>query len=159
MSRFPYGFSSGFDDFFADPFLTSPMPLLQNFDHTPSMVLKHSSPCYEIHEDEKQFMISVDVPGVKASDMKVQVEHGGKLLRLSGGRKVKDGNQVTESRFEKSFTIGSDIDVNKMKANLSDGVIVVTAPKDLELKKVQQIVITQEPHAELEATKDIKKIG
>jgi HSP20 family molecular chaperone IbpA len=36
---------------------------------------------------------------------------------------------VSESRFDKRFTIGDDIDVSKITANLENGVLTVTAPK------------------------------
>ena len=38
-------------------------------------------------------------------------------------------NQVSESRFDKRFTIGDDIDTTKISANLENGVLTVTAPK------------------------------
>lgn len=88
----------------------------------------------------------MDVPGLKPEDMTVQIEQNGRVLRLSGGRKVKKENEVMETRFEKSFTLGKEIDTSKITANLANGIMVVTAPKDPSKKeKVVKIPITHEP--------------
>ena len=108
------------------------------------MVLRRSSPGYEIHEDDNKFQLSIDVPGVKAADMKVQVEQGGRLLHLTGGRRVqKEGGSVTETRFDERFTLAENVDATKITANLADGVLVVTAPK--KVIEPTKIVITEGP--------------
>lgn len=47
---------------------------------TGSMVLRRTSPCYEVTENEKEFQLSVDLPGVKANDVHVELEEGGRVL-------------------------------------------------------------------------------
>jgi len=136
----------GFDDFFSvSPFAsgTNFSPFLTNLESHADAVLRRSSPCYEITEDDDKFRLAVDVPGVKASDMTVQLEHGGRVLRLWGGRKVERAGQVTETRFEKSFTIDQTVDASKITANLADGVLIVTAPKNPVQTDVLKIPITQ----------------
>ena len=126
---------SGFDEFFApSPFFKDPfedfMPVLRNFNRNQAgMTLRHSSPGYEINETDNEVQIAIDVPGCKPSDMTVQLEEDGRILRLSGGRKVTKEGQVTETKFEKRFTIGDTIDTANIAADLSDGVLVVKAPK------------------------------
>jgi len=145
---------AGFDDFFApsplfknDPFFQDWMPVLRNLDRSgvaDDMVLRRSSPGWEINESETEYQIAIDVPGVKASDMTIQLEDDGRVLHLTGGRKVTRGGQTTETKFEKRFTIGENVDAASMTANLSDGVLVVKAPK---LQKVEpepmKITITE----------------
>lgn len=134
------------EDFFGMPTrpLYSPMPLMRSLDS--DAILRHSSPGYEIHEDESKFELSMDVPGLKPEDMTVQIEQNGRVLRLSGGRKVEKENEVMETRFEKSFTLGKEIDTSKITANLANGIMVITAPKDPSKKeKVVKVPITHEP--------------
>ena len=107
------------------------------------MVLRRSSPGYEVHEDDDKFQLSIDVPGVKAADMKVELEQGGRLLHLSGGRKVQKGDSVTETRFDERFTLAENVDATKITANLADGVLVVSAPK--KVIEPTTIVITEGP--------------
>jgi HSP20 family protein len=48
---------------------------------------------------------------------------------MKGHRKVEKENSYEEYKFEKRFTLGRDLDTTKLTANLSDGVLVLTAPK------------------------------
>jgi HSP20 family protein len=155
---------SGFDEFFVpapfwgnrDPFEDLMMPVLRNLDRNQDgMVLRHSSPALEINETDTEFQIAIDVPGVKATDMTVQLEDDGRVLHLQGGRKVTREGQVVESKFQKRFTIGENIDSSKLSADLSDGVLVVKAPKipKEEVKPVQiQITEGQSSNKVLEDT-------
>jgi HSP20 family protein len=136
------------DPFATDPFFRDivPMTVLNNIERDPFMVLRRSSPGYEIHEDDKKFQLSIDVPGVKAEDMKVDLLQDGRLLHLSGGRKVEKGGSVTETKFDKSFTIDETVDTSKITANLADGVLVVSAPKkEIPEEKPITIAITEGP--------------
>jgi HSP20 family protein len=136
------------DEFFGFPMrpLYAPMPLMRNSDSsTTNATLRRSSPCYEIHEDDTKFQLSIEVPGVKAEDINIQVEQEGRLMRVSGDRKMKKGDEVTTTHFEKSFKLGKTIDANKVSANLADGILVVTALKD-EDKAPVKVAITQNPH-------------
>lgn len=148
-------FFTGFDDFFdprpraRDPFITDivQMPVL-DIERDPFMVLQRSSPGFEVHSTDKDWKIAVDLPGVQAKDMSVNLENDGSVLHLSGGRKVVKENQVTETRFDKRFTIGDDIDKTKITANLENGVLTVTAPKkEKEEPKTVNIPITMGPVA------------
>jgi len=150
---FPAFFGPGFDDFFAPTpfFLRDPlvelMPVLRNVDRVTDGVLLRSSPGYEIHEKDGSYQISVDLPGVKAADMKIEVENNGRMLHLSGGRKVTEGDRVVETKFDKRFTIGENVDTDKMTANLADGVLTLQAPKKQIVEPPKRtIIITEGPH-------------
>lgn len=128
-----------------DPFADLLMPVVPRFTQNDDMFLRHSSPGYEIHETENEYTIAVDVPGIKAADMTVDLENGGKVLKIAGGRKVVREGGTSETKFEKRFTIGSNIDANELKANLADGVLVLKTPKRKEENHVRKIAITEGP--------------
>jgi HSP20 family protein len=142
----PFLFSSGFDDLFdPQPFRHELMPVLANLVRGDDQVLTKSSPGYEIHEDNEKYSIAIDVPGVRPEDMTIKFEENGQVLHLSGGRKIKKGDIVSETKFVKRFTIGDNVDVDKIAANLSDGVLQVTAPKkEPEKKETRIIKITED---------------
>jgi HSP20 family protein len=148
----------GFDDFFSsDPVQDfNLMPVIPNMDRGDDLVLRATSPGYEIHQVNGNFQICVDVPGVKAADLTVNVEHEGKVLHIAGGRKVvKDNGDTSEVKFEKRFTIGRNMNIDKMTANLADGVLTLTAPvKEEEKKKVHTIAITEGKHEQIEEKKE-----
>jgi HSP20 family protein len=134
----------GFDDLFAPtPFFPD-----RHLDRSAEdEVLQKASPGFEIHEHDGQYQISVDVPGVKASDMSLELEQDGTVLRLSGARKVTEGDCVTETRFDKMFAIGGNIDTEKMTANLADRVLILKVPKrEIEKPRTLTIPITEHPH-------------
>ena len=123
-----------FEEFISEPFPTSASssisPFLTSYDRQSSFD-RTLYPQYKITEDADAFRIYVDVPGVQASDISAQIEDGGKTLRLRGSRRMIHGNSLTESMFEKSFIFDGTVDPRTINANLTDGVLVVTATKDL----------------------------
>ncbi|CAJ1959444.1 unnamed protein product [Cylindrotheca closterium] len=91
-----------------------------------------------IHKTEEKYSIIIDVPGVKQEDMQMQLTDKNQTLLLSGIRKFRNHGrssnddkeeEVDEAKFEKRFNIGNDVDVEKITADLSDGVLNITAPK------------------------------
>jgi HSP20 family molecular chaperone IbpA len=98
-----------------------------------------NAPNYQIVDNDEIFSVQIDVPGVKAGDLNINLEEDGKMLTLSGSReKTKDGYSYT-SEFSQSFYVDPTvIDTENFSANLQNGVLVVSAPKDL--KKVEETV-------------------
>eukprot|EP01083_Nonionella_stella_P025291 69663_1 len=143
----------GFDDFFSTPFTHHPaVPFLTDIQRDPDMILRRSSPCYEVHENEKQFQLAIDVPGVKMKDINISLEED-RVLRIRGGREIhkteKDGTvTASQSKFEKSFVMDDSVDPEKVTAHLQDGVLTITAPKSVAKMKTKQIVITEGPESE-----------
>jgi len=136
-------FFSGFDDFFSSPLGGDLVPTLSTHRDNDTSVLRRSSPFYEITEDDKQYQLAVDVPGVKAGDINVELEGGGRILHVSGGRKFKCGNESTETKFERRFTVGTMMDPSKITANLANGVLVVSIPKETPKQIITKIAVTE----------------
>jgi len=145
LSRFhPFALRTPFDELFDVPTFGFPRDL----DNLPSRSFVTQPPegfwlprhPYHVHEDDKTYMVSVDVPGVKAEDINLKIEDD-KVLHLSGGRKIqKENGSFSESKFDYRMTLSDNVDVNKISANLQDGVLKLTAPK-MEVKKPEARVI------------------
>jgi HSP20 family protein len=85
---------------------------------------------YEINEDESKMELNLDVPGIDASDIVIQLEQGGQVLRVKGSRNYKHHNRETESKFDQTFTIDrKTVDIDKLEASLNNGVLVISVPK------------------------------
>ena len=87
-------------------------------------------PKCDISSDDKKVHVMLDVPGVKLSNINVNLEND-KLLHITGHRKTKgEDGSTSELKFDKRYNFGEDlIDTSKIVANLSDGVLRVSLDK------------------------------
>ena len=98
-------------------------------------------PTVNTRETDKSYLIEVDLPGVKKSDINIDVNDN--ILRISGSRtqsKEREDDEYyrVESRygkFERSFTLPEDVDANKISAKSKDGVLSVVIPKAAVVQK------------------------
>jgi HSP20 family protein len=89
----------------------------------------------DIREEEDAFYVDAEVPGLKAEDIKVDVEKN--LLTLSGERRVekeetKDKFRRVERQygnFTRSFTLPETVDTENISADLKNGVLELKLPK------------------------------
>ena len=89
---------------------------------------------YRIDEEQDKYTLSVELPGVKASDVNVSLEQDGRVLRISGMRKENNGDMAYESKFSKDFVLNKDVHVEGIEAKLSEGVMTVVAPKEPKIE-------------------------
>jgi HSP20 family molecular chaperone IbpA len=104
----------------------------------------------QLIDNDKVWKLSYDLPGIKAKDLSVTVD--GSNVQVTASRNFAslsgDSKTVKKSRIFKSFPVNSlAVDLSQLKANLSDGVLVISAPKN-QASNVKEISITIEPHKE-----------
>jgi HSP20 family protein len=132
----PFSFRTPFDEFFDMPAFAFPREMTpfrsNSLDNASDSFWRHP---YTVHEDDKSYTLSVDVPGVRPQDMTVKVEENN-VLHLSGGRKIENQgcSGFSERKFDYRLTLGDNVDAEKVTANMQDGVLKLTAPK-IEVKK------------------------
>lgn len=93
---------------------------------------------FEVKETKDAYMFKADVPGIKESDITINLT--GNRLTVSGKREEekKQENETYFSyersygSFTRSFTLPEGIDGDKVSANLKEGVLSVTVPKKPE---------------------------
>jgi len=97
------------------------------------------SAAVDVVEGEKDFQLKVDLPGVKKEDVDISVKEG--ILTITAERKedtISENSRYTRSErrygsFSRSFSLGDNIDSDKIMANLSDGVLEVSLPRKEEV--------------------------
>ncbi len=105
------------------------------------------APLVDIAEDDKEYLIKVELPEVHKDDVKVTVEGG--TLTICGERKAEKEEKGRKfhrlermyGRFERSFSIPDDAQDSKVHAEFKDGVLCVhlakserARPKQIDVK-------------------------
>ncbi len=104
------------------------------------MTVASWAPSVDVTEDNKEWLVKVDLPEVKKEDVKVTVENG--VLTITGERKLekeekdKKYHRIERSygNFYRSFTLPEGADGAKVNADFKDGVLKVHLPKDEKAK-------------------------
>ena len=94
-----------------------------------------ATPALDIEEDDKNYYMRLDVPGVTAQDINLSVDEH--TLVLSGERDAEHRSESRRSvateriygRFYREITLPVDADVDHLHASLKHGVLTVTMPK------------------------------
>jgi HSP20 family protein len=92
-------------------------------------------PRVDITEDEKEYLVKAELPGVKKEEIKVTVRDGN--LTLSGERKAEKEEkgrryhrlERTYGSFERSFTLPGNAEAANITSEFKEGVLSVHLPK------------------------------
>jgi HSP20 family protein len=111
------------------------------------MTVAEWAPAVDITEDDKEYLVTAELPQVRKENVKVTVENG--ILSISGERKFekeekgKKYHRIERSfgSFLRSFDLPDDADATKVDAKFSDGILNVhvaksesAQPKQIEIK-------------------------
>ena len=128
-----YTHGSIFDDLFGDNFYSGPRTLSQSLGRHPANgAFAQGMAALDVVEGENEWTAKMDVPGLKDSDIKVQVRSGN-LLTISGER----NNETTEKghyersygSFNRTIRLKDNADLQAVSASLRNGVLEVKIPK------------------------------
>lgn len=102
-----------------------------------------AAPHVDIYENDDEILLYVDMPGVEKKDITVEINNG--QLDLVGLRKfaTKGSAQWEEFgdvEFQRTFSVPPTIDVEKVNAELKDGILHLHLLKS-EAAKPRQIEI------------------
>ena len=108
-----------------------------------SGLLNAGTPALDLHENKDDFVVKVEVPGMKKEDIEVTLHEG--ALSISGERKSDEkfeDAQVYRSerfvgRFQRTVSLPASVAADRIKAQYKDGVLTVTLPKTEEAKPKQ----------------------
>ena len=96
----------------------------------------------DVHENETDYEMDMDLPGFKKDQIKINLENG--YLTISAAKehdseKKKHGKVIRQERYEgsmqRSFYVGDGVKVEDVKAKFEDGVLKLCIPKK-ELKEL-----------------------
>ncbi|MDX1512912.1 MAG: Hsp20/alpha crystallin family protein [Gammaproteobacteria bacterium] len=98
------------------------------------------TPAVDIKEEENQFVITADVPGVDPKDIEVTMENG--VLTIKGERGSESDTRENGYRrverlhgtFYRRFALPDYADADNISANCKNGVLILTVPKTEAVK-------------------------
>lgn len=102
------------------------------------------APPVDIYENSEHFVLVVDLPGVSKENLQIQLHDN--QLTIEGKRESFDEekNLLAEFRpahFKRVFDVNDKFDVERIAAEMKEGVLTVTLPKSAD-RKVRQIQIS-----------------
>jgi HSP20 family protein len=103
------------------------------------------TPRVDISETEQHFELHISLPGMKKSDLKIEIkEH---ILTISGERKevTEDDKkwhrrEMRYGKFSRSFRLGETADEGQIEAAFEDGILKVSIAKKVSEKATATVI-------------------
>lgn len=93
-------------------------------------------PLTNINETEKEFVLTMEMPGVLKKNIEVTVEGDDLIVTAERSEKTESEGllrrEIREEKFRRSFSLGRSVDRDKITAKLENGVLKVTLGKKAE---------------------------
>ena len=99
-----------------------------------------------VRETEQQYEVDVIAPGCKKEGFNISVNEN--MLNISFNSKMEDTssqkgwvrNEYVQRSFSRTFTLDDTVDVNKINATYTEGILRLTLGKNEKAKKVSKII-------------------
>jgi HSP20 family protein len=103
-------------------------------------------PPINVTQDNDNFYVRAEVPGIKASELSLSTLRN--RLSISGKRAIPREHERTsyhrqeraEGSFNRTLTLPTEVDSERVEAHCADGILTVTLPK-AEAAKPRQITV------------------
>jgi len=107
---------------------------------SPTLATRRFSPPVDLVENETQYVLRADLPGLHAQDVKIEFDHD--VLTISGERRSEHESSENGYRrveratgsFARALTLPAGVEASKIEASFIDGVLEVTVPKPEQSK-------------------------
>lgn len=101
----------------------------------PEVTMGEWMPSIDLKEEKKRYILSVDVPGVKAENIDINMENG--LLTIKGTRECEKMDEKenylclerSSGAFLRQLSLPEAIDPKHIDADYHNGVLTITLPK------------------------------
>ncbi len=105
-----------------------------------SQILSGWTPALDLYEDRDNMYVRVELPGMRKEDIDLSLHEGS--LSISGERKSDEKYKDAEvyrserffGRFQRTVTLPTPVQVDRVKAQYKDGILTVSLPKAEESK-------------------------
>ena len=103
-----------------------------------------ASPAVNIKETENDFQIEIAAPGMTKDDFAIRVDNEELVIALEKKHEHKDEKkhenylrrEFSYTSYHQAFTLPENIDVENIKANMTNGVLGIVLPKKTPEKQI-----------------------
>lgn len=116
-----------------------------NPETNPTTELNYTRPAAHVHQTQEGYSVALEIPGCKKEDVDISVEDG--KLRITALRKKPEHlgtlvySETPSAGYRRLFDLDPSIDVEKIVAETTNGVLTVTLPK-AEACKARKIAVS-----------------
>ena len=104
-------------------------------------------PSVNVRENDDDFFVSIDLPGVDKKDLQLNLSDG--FMKVIAERKdhskLKNEDHIWREskmgKYERSFELPISVNEDKIKAKFKNGVLNLTIPKENIVSEVKKITI------------------
>ena len=117
------------------------------FEDFPSWSTTSRSPAVDVREEDKQYVVEAELPGMTEKDVEVDVDEDTLTIaskRQEETEEKKEGYLRRERRstaFKRSFALPPDVEESKIDATFKNGLLTVTLPKGKETARHRSISV------------------
>jgi HSP20 family protein len=103
-------------------------------------------PPVNVTENRENYYLRAELPGIRATDLDIQTT--GNTISLAGERKITVAEENARyhrreregGKFSRVISLPDDIETDRVRANMTDGILTVVVPK-AEKAKPRQITV------------------
>jgi HSP20 family protein len=106
-----------------------------------SAPLSRWNPAVNVYQDKDRFTVVVELPGLKKEEIDISLHDN--TITIAGERKREESSEQEfltarlYGKFQRSLTLPTAVDAEKVKASYKDGLLQVVLPKAEEAKPKQ----------------------
>ena len=94
--------------------------------------IQRVTPLVDIYENDEEILLHAEMPGVNKDAITVNIDNG--TLTLTGVRSlttegVAEWQEFGDVEYQRAFSVPQSIDVEKVKAELKEGILALHLPK------------------------------
>ncbi len=122
------------------------------FDNDWMLKANATAPAINVIEDEKNYKVEVAAPGMTKDDFDIHIGDNNELVismekKSESGEKDKEGKkylrrEFSYSKFQQAFDLPDNVELDKINASMSNGVLTIELPKvaNEEKAKVNRMI-------------------
>jgi HSP20 family protein len=106
------------------------------------------NPAMDIVEDEKNFKIEFEMPGVDEQDIKVSIDNSTLTIKATKETSKKDEKkdyimrEISYGSYERTVLLPENLDIDKAQSTFKKGMLWVDIPKkDVDKSKVKELEV------------------